>query len=75
MNNGATLDLQLMVERGWLRPGAIVVADNVKFPGAPAYRAFMQEQQGGPWHTVEHQTHIEYQTLVKDLVLVSEYRP
>ena len=24
--------------RGWLRPGAIVVADNVRFPGSPKYR-------------------------------------
>jgi catechol O-methyltransferase len=68
-------DLLLMVERGWLRPGSVVIADNVRLPGAPAYRAFMQEQQGGAWHTVEHDTHVEYQTLLKDLVLVSEYRP
>ena len=68
-------DLMLMVERGWLHPGSVVVADNVKFPGAPEYRAFMQERQGGEWHTVEHETHVEYQTLIKDLVLVSEYRP
>jgi len=68
-------DLMLMVERGWLHAGSVVVADNVRWPGAPAYRAFMQEQQGGAWHTVEHETHVEYQTLIKDLVLVSEYRP
>jgi catechol O-methyltransferase len=68
-------DLMLMVERGWLHPGSVVVADNVRWPGAPEYKAFMQEQQGGLWHTVEHETHVEYQTLLKDLVLVSEYRP
>ena len=27
-------DLQLIVERGWLRPGAIVVGDNIKNPGS-----------------------------------------
>lgn len=66
-------DLQRIVERGWLRPGAIVVGDNIKNPGAPEYRAFMKEQEGRTWRTTEHDTHVEYQTLVKDLVLESEY--
>ena len=52
---------------------SVVVADNVKLPGAPAYRAYMREQQGKTWRTVEHDTHVEYQTLLKDLVLESEY--
>lgn len=68
-------DLRLMLERGWLHSGSVVVADNVKFPGAPEYREFMRQNQGGSWHTTEHQTHAEYQTLIKDLVLESEYRP
>lgn len=25
------------------------------------------------WNTIEHKTHLEYQTLVPDLVLESEY--
>jgi catechol O-methyltransferase len=66
-------DLRLMLERGWLRTGSIVVADNIKFPGAPEYRAFMAEQEGRTWRTVEHETHVEYQTLLRDLVLESEY--
>ncbi len=66
-------DLQLILERGWLRPGALVVADNVKFPGAPEYRRYMVENEGKRWHTIEHETHVEYQSVIKDLVLVSEY--
>lgn len=66
-------DLQLIIGRGWLRPGAIVVADNIKVPGAPAYRRFMREQEGRSWRSVEHATHAEYQTLIKDMVLESEY--
>jgi catechol O-methyltransferase len=66
-------DLQSILDRGWLHTGSIVVADNVKFPGAPKYRAYMQEQQGKGWNTVEHKTHAEYQTLLADLVLESEY--
>ncbi|MEZ0364986.1 O-methyltransferase [Mycobacterium sp. pUA109] len=66
-------DLHSIVDRGWLHPGAIVVADNVKVPGAPKYRAYMREQQGTRWNTVEHKAHVEYQTLLHDLVLESEY--
>jgi catechol O-methyltransferase len=66
-------DLQRILQRGWLRAGAIVVADNVKLPGAPEYRAFMAEEEGLSWRTVEHETHVEYQSVLKDLVLESEY--
>ena len=66
-------DLLAIVERGWLRRGAIAVADNVKVPGAPKYRAYMKEQQGKTWNTVEHSTHVEYQNLLTDLVLESDY--
>ena len=66
-------DLERILARGWLHPGSIVVADNVKVPGAPKYRAYMQANQGKSWRTVEHDTHVEYQSLIKDLVLESEY--
>ncbi|MGB0889468.1 MAG: O-methyltransferase [Solirubrobacterales bacterium] len=68
-------DLQHIVSRGWLRPGAVVVADNVGVPGIPEYRAYMKEHEGGIWSTIEHQTHVEYQRLLKDLVLESSYQP
>ena len=66
-------DLERIVAEGWLHPGSIVVADNVKFPGAPRYREYMREHEGGAWRTTEHDTHVEYQSLLKDLVLESEY--
>jgi catechol O-methyltransferase len=66
-------DLASIVDRGWLRHGSIVVADNVRLPGAPKYRAYMHQQQGKVWDTVEHKTHGEYQTLLPDLVLESQY--
>jgi catechol O-methyltransferase len=66
-------DLQAILDRGWLHPGSIVVADNVKVPGAPHYRAYMHQHQGTRWNTIEHRTHVEYQSLVPDLVLESEY--
>jgi catechol O-methyltransferase len=66
-------DLQRIVDQGWLHPGSVVVADNVGFPGAPAYRAHMREHDGRTWRTVEHKTHVEYQSLVPDLVLESTY--
>jgi catechol O-methyltransferase len=66
-------DLKRIRERGWLRAGAVVVADNVKFPGVPGYREHMRASEGLEWSTKEHETHVEYQTLIKDLVLESEY--
>jgi catechol O-methyltransferase len=66
-------DLELIRERGWLRRGAVVVADNVKAPGVPGYREHMREREGREWRTTEHETHLEYQTLFKDLVVESEY--
>jgi catechol O-methyltransferase len=66
-------DLQRIEAEGWLHPGSVVVADNVKFPGAPAYRSYMSDHENTLWRTVEHRAHLEYQTLLKDLVLESEY--
>lgn len=65
-------DLRIILDEGWLHKGSVAVADNVKVPGAPLYRAYMKEQEGKRWRTVEHSTHVEYQSLIKDLVLVSE---
>ena len=66
-------DLERIVHERWLHPGSVVVADNVKFPGAPKYRAYLNEVEGESWRTIEHDTHVEYQSLLKDLVLESEY--
>ena len=66
-------DLERILAAGWLHRGSTVVADNIKVPGAPRYRAYMQAAEGTTWRTIEHHTHLEYQTLIADLVLESEY--
>jgi catechol O-methyltransferase len=33
----------------------------------------MRQQQSKQWNTVEHKAHLEYQSLVPDLVLESDY--
>ncbi|WP_216893955.1 O-methyltransferase [Nocardia alni] len=66
-------DLHRILNQDWLHPGSVVVADNVKYPGAPEYRAFMHHHEGAGWHTREHRTHAEYQKVLKDLVLESIY--
>jgi len=68
-------DLKRILDEAWLKPGAIVVADNIKFPGAPDYLAYMREHEGRGWRTQEHSTHVEYQTLLPDLMLESRYAP
>lgn len=64
-------DLHLILDAGWLHPGSVVVADNVRFPGAPDYHAYMTAEEGKRWRTRTHETHAEYQTLIKDIVLES----
>ena len=66
-------DLELILRERWLRPGAVVVADNVKIPGAPEYHAFMKANEGTLFRTREHSTHVEYQTFLKDIVLESDF--
>ena len=50
-----------------------MVADNIKMPGAPEYQAYMNAAEGERWRTTAHDTHAEYQSLFKDVVLESEY--
>ena len=66
-------DLERILQERWLHPGSVVVADNVRVPGAPKYRAYLQAAEGRTWRTIEHDTHVEYQSLLKDLVLESDY--
>lgn len=65
-------DLQTILSENWLRRGGVAVADNIRFPGAPAYREYMKQNEGTVWRTREHETHVEYQSTIRDLVLVSE---
>jgi catechol O-methyltransferase len=64
-------DLQRILDAGWLHAGSVVVADNVGFPGAPEYKAYMDAEEGKRWRTRAHKTHVEYQKLIADLVLES----
>ena len=66
-------DLQSILDRGWLHTGSIVVADNVRIPGVPKYREYMRQQQGKQFSTAEHRAYAEYQTMLTDLMLESEY--
>ncbi|WP_037065799.1 O-methyltransferase [Pseudonocardia acaciae] len=66
-------DLERILAQGWLRPGSIVVADNIENPGVPDYLRYMRRHQGTLWRTTEHHTHVEYQHQLPDLVLESEY--
>ncbi|MEM9091520.1 MAG: O-methyltransferase [Cyanobacteria bacterium P01_F01_bin.53] len=65
-------DLQALLNNDLLDQSVVVVADNVKFPGAPEYLAYMDDSEGKAWSTEKHETHVEYQNVIKDLVLVSQ---
>jgi catechol O-methyltransferase len=64
-------DLRLLEDApGLLRPGTIVVADNVLTPGAPDFRAHLHEH-AERYDTVEHHTFVEYSEEMPDVVTVS----
>ena len=64
-------DLQTILNSQWLHSGSVVVADNVKFPGAPEYKAYMDQEQEKTWKTTAHDTYAEYQSVITDIVLES----
>jgi catechol O-methyltransferase len=64
-------DLLRILEAGWLHPGSVAVADNVRFPGAPSYRRYMAAEEGKRWRTVRHPAHAEYQRWIRDVVFES----
>jgi len=66
-------DLTLVLNAGLLHPGSVVVADNIRFPGVPAYQKYMDDAEGKRFRTEAHRTHAEYQTLIPDVVLVSTF--
>jgi len=66
-------DLELILAQGWLHAGSIVMADNVKFPGAPEYLDYIRAAEAKTWRTVEYDSHVEGQSMIKDLMLESEY--
>jgi len=66
-------DLLRIIGEGWLHVGSVVVGDNIRFPGAPDFRAYLREQEGRTFRTVEHDTHLEYQSVLADIVTESEY--
>ncbi|MEC4989885.1 MAG: class I SAM-dependent methyltransferase [Oscillatoria sp. PMC 1068.18] len=65
-------DLQALLNNNLLDESVVVVTDNVKFPGAPDYLAYMDESEGKTWCTKKYETYAEYQNIIKDLVLVSQ---
>ncbi|MGK5111829.1 O-methyltransferase [Geodermatophilus sp. CPCC 205506] len=66
-------DLQRILDEGWLHPGSVVVADNIRFPGVPAFHSYMRDHEDTLWRTTEHRAHVEYQSLLRDVVLESTY--
>ncbi len=65
-------DLTFLEERNLIRTGAVVVADNVVYPGAPDYLAFMKEAANRKqYRSVLYHTYDAY-TDIPDAVMVSQ---
>lgn len=63
-------DLLYLVNENMLQKGAVVVGDNILFPGAPDFRKYVNTSP--LFQTVEHNTNVEYLSL-PDIVTVSTY--
>lgn len=67
-------DLHMIMEQNWLHKGSVVVADNIKFPGSPEYHSYMDSEEGKKrWNTQAHKSYVEYQSVIPDILLESEY--
>jgi len=67
-------DLQLLVKEGLVREGTIVVADNLKIPGAPDYVKWMKQTKDFEYK--EHSICMGASALwLHDIVGVSKYKP
>lgn len=68
-------DLKRILEADLLAPGSIVIADNIKFPGAPEYVKYMAELvQDGKFDSRSVEKEMSNLTGVSDIVEVSTYR-
>jgi catechol O-methyltransferase len=65
-------DLKILIDQKFLKKGSVVIADNVRFPGAPEYLAYVEKSDA--FVTTRHETQVEYLPFLKDLVTVSIYR-
>ena len=66
-------DLLFLRDQGLIGPGSVIVADNILYPGAPDYLAFMDSATD--FKTEKHDTVLEYSQAMRDLVLVSTFEP
>lgn len=65
-------DLQIAMALGLLKKGSVVVGDNIGFPGAPDFKAFVMNRSNG-FDTVVHESFVEYSNVIPDAVTVSTY--
>jgi catechol O-methyltransferase len=66
-------DVQKMLKHNLLAPGCLIIADNVLFPGAPEYKAWMTEQEGLLFENRTVATCVEYRPDLPDELFVSKF--
>ncbi|KAG6975600.1 hypothetical protein JG688_00002211 [Phytophthora aleatoria] len=67
-------DFKLIEQSGLLKPGAVVVADNVLSPGPGGLPDYLEYVRSNPkFKSVMHESFVEYQAELKDGVEVTTY--
>lgn len=64
-------DFQYLLNEHLVSAGSIIVGDNIIYPGAPDFRAFVNSDPSR-FRTVEHTSNLEYMPDVVDMVTVTE---
>ena len=64
-------DIKNLEASGLLRPGSVIVADNVICPGAPDYLRYVQEEARDRYETRLVMSHLEYHVDVEDGLAIS----
>jgi catechol O-methyltransferase len=63
-------DFKYLLQEHLLAPNAVIVADNIIFPGAPDYRQFVNSDKSR-FESVEHNRKLEYSTM-DDIIMVTK---
>nr|APX42106.1 caffeoyl CoA O-methyltransferases [Plagiochasma appendiculatum] len=63
-------DFLILKEHGLVGKGTVLFADNMKIPGSPEYRDYVQKNVDD-FETIEHKTRFEYFSWLPDSVVIS----
>ncbi|KAI8054139.1 S-adenosyl-L-methionine-dependent methyltransferase [Syncephalis plumigaleata] len=65
-------DLKLLEQKRLLARDTLIIADNIKFPGAPEYRDYVLNCS--KYYTILYNVSLEYNETIRDVIAISIYQ-